>query len=65
MGRTDEGAKRSVTRRSRQLVVRCARCGAVFRDTGIDTLHSDILTFQACTQLRKHRINVKCQMTTE
>jgi len=27
MGRTDEGAKRPVTRRSRLLVVRCTRCG--------------------------------------
>jgi len=26
MRRTDEGAKRPVTRRSRLLVVRCARC---------------------------------------
>jgi len=32
MRRTDEGAKRPVTRRSRLLVVRCAR-GAVFRHT--------------------------------
>ena len=29
MGRTDDGAKRPVTRRSRLLVVRCARCGVL------------------------------------
>jgi len=35
MGRTDEKAKRPVTRRSRLLVVQCAR-GALFRHTAAD-----------------------------
>jgi len=59
MGQTDEGSKRPVTRRSRLLVVRCARCSrcgvsshrknclfvCIFTSHVTHTIHTDTATF--------------------